>query len=46
MATADSDRLALQRRIVALFDRRIESVHVNMDDLAARAGVTLHRCRY
>ena len=31
---ADRDRLAPQLRIVALLDRRIEGVHVDMDDLA------------
>jgi hypothetical protein len=31
---ADRDRLPAKRRIVALFDRRVEGVHVDMDDLA------------
>jgi hypothetical protein len=34
MPTADRDRLTLERRIVALFDRRVEGIHVDMDDLA------------
>ena len=37
MPAADRHRLAPQRRIVALFDRRVEGVHVDMDDLAGRA---------
>ena len=32
--SADRDRLAAQFRIVALFDRRIECIHVDVDDLA------------
>src|SRR5208283_1628674 len=35
-AVADGDRTASKLRIVALFDRRIERVHVDMDDLAQR----------
>src|SRR5439155_7118297 len=30
--TADDDRPATQRRIIALFDRGIESVHVEMEN--------------
>jgi hypothetical protein len=33
-AAADRDRLAAQRRVVALLHRRIERIHVEMDDLA------------
>ena len=33
-SAADRDRLAAQRRIVALLDRGVEGVHVDMDDLA------------
>ena len=33
MPAADRDRLAAQRRIVALFDRRVKGIHVDMDDL-------------
>ncbi len=29
---ADRDRPAAQRRVVALFDRRVERVHVDVDD--------------
>src|SRR5579875_2939854 len=32
--SADRDRLAAQLRIVALFDRGVEGIHVDMDDLA------------
>ena len=35
---ADDHRLALQRRVVALLDRRVERVHVDVEDLA-------HHCR-
>jgi hypothetical protein len=35
-AVADSDRTAPKLGIVALFDRRIEGVHVDMNDLARR----------
>jgi hypothetical protein len=38
---ADSDRAAPELRIVALLDRRIERVHVDMDDLAQRHAATL-----
>ena len=31
---ADDERLALQLRVVPLLDRRIEGVHIDMDDLA------------
>jgi hypothetical protein len=31
---ADSDRATTQRGVVALLDRRVESVHVDVDDLA------------
>jgi hypothetical protein len=34
MADADRHRLALELRIIALLDRRVEGVHVDMDDLA------------
>jgi hypothetical protein len=46
MAAADGDRLASQAGIVALFDRRVESVHVDMDDLPYGPWVALHRSRY
>src|SRR5439155_436631 len=36
---SDDDRLAAQLRIVALFDRRIKGVHVDMNDLANGQGV-------
>jgi hypothetical protein len=32
--TADGDRLAAQRRIVALFNRCVERVHVEVEDAA------------
>jgi hypothetical protein len=32
--SADRNRLATQLGIVALFDRRVERVHVDMDDFA------------
>ncbi len=32
--TADRERLAAQRRVVALFDRRVEGVHVDVKDAA------------
>jgi hypothetical protein len=35
--SADRDRLAAQLRVVALFDGCIESIHVDMDDLARAA---------
>jgi hypothetical protein len=31
---ADGNRFASKLRIVALFDRRIEGIHVDMDDFA------------
>jgi hypothetical protein len=31
---SDGDGLAAQVRIVALFDRRVEGININMDDLA------------
>jgi hypothetical protein len=34
MPAADRDRTPSKLRIVALLDRRVESVHVDMDDLA------------
>jgi hypothetical protein len=37
--TADRDRLAAQIRIIALLDRRIEGIHIDMDDLARSRGV-------
>jgi hypothetical protein len=37
MLPADGDWLPPEGRIVALFDRRIEGVHVDMDDLSERA---------
>src|SRR5438876_3221938 len=36
---SDDDRLAAQLRIVALFDRRIKGVHVDMNDLAYSQSV-------
>ena len=39
MPAADRHRLALQRRIVALLDRRVEGIHVDMDDLALERGL-------
>jgi hypothetical protein len=39
----DRDRATPQLRIVALLDRRIERVHVDMDDLAQRHAATLSR---
>jgi MFS transporter, DHA1 family, multidrug resistance protein len=40
---ADRDRLAAEFRIVSLFDRRVEGIHVDVDDLAAgrRCGVRI-----
>src|SRR5215470_488363 len=35
--SADRDRLAAQLRIIALLDGCVESIHVNMDDLARAA---------
>ncbi len=35
---ADRHRLAAQFRIVALFDRRVKGIHIDMDDLAAGLG--------
>jgi hypothetical protein len=32
--SADRDRLPAQLRIVTLFDRRVERIHVDMDDFA------------
>jgi len=29
---ADNDRLAAQRRIIALLDRRVKRIHVEMED--------------
>ena len=40
-AVADCDGASPQHRIVALLDRRIEGVHVNVDDLAQRHDVTI-----
>jgi hypothetical protein len=37
MAAADRYGFALEFRIVALFDRRVKGIHVDMDDLADRA---------
>ena len=37
-APRDDDRLAAQLRIVALLDRGVKSVHVDVDDLANRHG--------
>src|SRR5262249_25427227 len=34
--TADRNRLAAKLRIISLFDRRVERVHVDVDDLAMR----------
>jgi hypothetical protein len=36
--SADRDRLAAQLGIITLFDRRVERVHVDMDDFAAAAA--------
>jgi len=36
--SADRDRLPAQLRIVALFDRCVERIHVDMDDLARSCG--------
>lgn len=38
---ADGNRLAPQLRVIALFHRRIEGVHVDMDDLAHGHGFGL-----
>jgi hypothetical protein len=35
--SADRDRLAAQLQVVALFDGCVESIHVDMDDLARAA---------
>ena len=48
---ADRDRLAAQLRIVPLLDRRVEGVHVDVDDLAYRpstghGGRALGRAAY
>ena len=40
-AVADCDGASPQHRIVALLDRRIEGVHVNVDNLAQRHDVTI-----
>ena len=40
-AVADRDGTPSKRRIVALLDRRIEGVHVDVDDLAHRHAATL-----
>jgi hypothetical protein len=37
VTAADSDRLVFQSGIVALLDRRVEGIHVDMEDLAAGA---------
>src|SRR5207237_8646676 len=37
LGSADGDRLAAEIRIVPLLDRRIEGVHVDVDDLALAA---------
>jgi hypothetical protein len=34
MATADGDRLALEVGVIALLHGRVESVHVDVDDLS------------
>ena len=36
--SADRDRLPTQLRIVTLFDRCVERIHVDMDDLARSYG--------
>ena len=43
--SADRDRLPAQLRIVALFDRCVERIHVDMDDFArpARLGRATYR---
>jgi succinyl-CoA synthetase beta subunit len=43
---ADRHRLAPDLRIIPLFDRRVEGVHVDMDDLPQRALITLHLAAY
>jgi hypothetical protein len=43
MAAADRHRLAPERRVVALLDRRVEGVHVDMDDLADSIRGLVHR---
>jgi hypothetical protein len=40
---ADCDWLTLQGRIIALLDRRVESVHVDVNDLANPTLVHLRR---
>ena len=37
--SADGNRLAAEIRIVPLFDRRVEGVHIDVDDLALAAFV-------
>ena len=37
----DRDWTAAESRVVALLDRRIERVHIDMDDLALRHAVTI-----
>jgi hypothetical protein len=46
--SADPDRLSAQLRIVALFDRRVERIHVDMDDFArpARLGRAAFRALF
>jgi pentose-5-phosphate-3-epimerase len=39
----DCDWLTLESRIVALLDRRVESVHVDVNDLAISPFVHLRR---
>ncbi len=45
-ASPDDDRVAPQVRIVALFNRRVKRIHVDMEDGAGHgATVTMHRWR-
>jgi hypothetical protein len=43
-AMTNRDRTASQFRVVALLDRRIERVHIDMDNLARRHAVTISGC--
>src|SRR5690606_41067339 len=44
-APGPDDRPAAQRGVVALLDRRVERVHVDVDDLAYRAHAPFSRHR-
>jgi hypothetical protein len=35
---ADGERLAAQRRVVALLDRRVKRIHIDMQDAAEHGG--------